>query len=155
MSFRKILLAVVLVSSVVSLAPAQNVDDAIELGRTAIQAERKVIVAASMGLTPIESADFWPLYREYRLAIAEVDDQLLGLIEDFAVKYNSMTDEQAKSMVDQFLALELKSIKVRKKHLKNFRKILPEKKVLRFVQVENKLDAIVRYELAKTVLVLQ
>ena len=78
----------------VDLADAQRT---VNISRKMIDDKRNNQSAMFMNFTQEEKEKFWPLYREYRLAIAEVDDQLLGLIEDFAVKYNSMTDEQARS----------------------------------------------------------
>jgi hypothetical protein len=40
---------------------------------------------------------------------------------------------------------------VRQKHVKIFKKLLPPVKVARFFQLENKLDAVVNYELAQSI----
>ncbi len=42
---------------------------AVQLTRSAIQAERKAILAANIQLDEKESAIFWPLYQEYRNAL--------------------------------------------------------------------------------------
>jgi uncharacterized protein Yka (UPF0111/DUF47 family) len=131
-----------------SFALAQTVDDAIELERAVIQTERQAITAASLGLSDSESAAFWPVYRQYRAEIAKVDDRLVDLIKKYAARYDSMTEATAKSLVDDLFAFEQKKLKVSKRYLRKFRKAVPEKKVARFIQIENKLDAILRYQLA-------
>ena len=148
MSYKTLSCALLLLAATVSMAAAQTVDDAIELTRTVIQAERQAITAASMELTDAESSAFWPLYRDYRAEIAKVNDRLINLIEGYAESYDSMTEVRARAMVNDFFAYEGKQLKVRQRYVKRFRKILPEKKVARFVQIENKLEAILRYELA-------
>jgi hypothetical protein len=148
MKSKRLLITCAAIALTASFAAAQTVDDAIELGRTVIQAERQAITAASLGLTDSESAAFWPVYRQYRAEIARVDDKLVELIKGYAASYGSMTDATAKSLVNDFFAFEEKQLKVRRRYVRKFRKALPEKKLARFIQIENKLDAILRYQLA-------
>jgi uncharacterized protein YnzC (UPF0291/DUF896 family) len=77
-----------------------------------------------------------------------VNDRLLKLIQDYASNYNSMTNETAKKLLDESLAVEAERQKVRQSYLPKFRQVLPETKVARFYQVENKIQAIVNYDLA-------
>jgi hypothetical protein len=41
--------------------------------------------------------------------------------------------------------------KIRESYLKQFSKVLPGLKVARFYQIENKLDVVVRYEMAERI----
>ena len=66
------------------------------------------------------------------------------LIQEYSKIWDSATDVQAKTMVDQMLDIQRDELKVRKSHLSKFRKVLPEVKVARFLQIENKIDAIVK-----------
>ena len=47
----------------------------VELTRAAIQVRRQPLVTAAMDLEPKEDEAFWPLYREYRSAVAKVNDK--------------------------------------------------------------------------------
>ncbi len=73
------------------------------------------------------------------------------LIQDFAEVWDNATEEQAKTMVDEMLAIRRDELKVRKSHLSKFRKALPEVKVARFLQIENKIDAIINLGLADAI----
>ena len=42
-------------------------------------------------------------------------------------------------------------MKLPNQYLKRFRKVLPEKKVMRFMQIENKMDAVIEFELAGSI----
>jgi len=44
---------------------------------------------------------------------------------------------------------------VRRDHLAEFAKTIPGRKVARFYQIENKIDAVVRYDLAATIPVVE
>ena len=96
---------------------------------------------------------FWPLYEQYLLDQTEVDDSLSALIQDYARSYNSgsVSDEKAKDLLKQWMRVEKKSLKLKKKYTKKFRKVLPAKKVLRWLQLENKIDAVMHLDLAKEI----
>ena len=122
--------------------------DVLQQLRADIQADRQAVVAANLGLTDAQGAAFWPVYREYRADMGKVGDRLQKLIQDYAKVFESVTDAQAKGMVDEMLAIGRDDLKVREAYLPKFRKVLPETKVARFLQIENKIDAIVKLELA-------
>jgi polyhydroxyalkanoate synthesis regulator phasin len=81
----------------------------------------------------------------------KVADRMQRLIQEYAAVYPDVTPEQAKAIVDDMLAIQHDEVKVRKKHVSKFRKVLPEVKVARFLQLENKLDAVVKVGLADAV----
>jgi hypothetical protein len=148
------LVFVVLVTVLVGVLPAvaQVSDtDYLQQLRADIQADRQALVAASLGLTEEEGETFWPVYRDYRSDMAKVGDRMQKLIQDFAEVWDNATEEQAKAMVNEMLAIRRDELKVRKSHLSKFRKALPEVKVARFLQIENKIDAIVNLGLADSI----
>jgi hypothetical protein len=132
-----------------SVAPAQvSETDQLQQIRADIAADRQALVAANLGLTEAEGQAFWPLYRQYRGEMAKVMDRLQTLIQDYAKVYENPTGVQAKAMVDEMLAIQKDELKVRTAYVPKFRKVLPEIKVGRFLQIENKVDAIIKLELA-------
>jgi hypothetical protein len=144
-------LAVVLLSILGSgLAAAQDRSD-IELTRQQIQTERQAIVAKNLPLTEQQSAAFWPLYREYRGALAPLGDRYVALLTDYAGKYGSLTDPDADAMLKEFMTIQNEKMKLQSKYVDRFRKVLPPRLVARFYQIENKLDAIVSYDLASEI----
>ena len=50
--------------------------------------------------------------------------------------------------MDRWVSIQEGELAVRKKYMKKFQKVIPLKKTVRFFQIENKLDAAIRYELA-------
>jgi len=136
-----------------TLSAAAQVSDTdyLQQLRTDIQSDRQALVAASLGLTDEEGEAFWPVYRDYRGDMAKVGDRMQTLIQDYAQIWDTATEEQAKTMVNQMLAIQRDELKVRKSHLSKFRKVLPEVKVARFLQIENKIDVIVKLGLADVI----
>lgn len=125
--------------------------DEIAVLRSVAQTERQAIVARAMILTNQESTAFWPVYNEYRGEIAKVSDQLVKLITDYAAHRDTLTDAQAKSLINDHIRFEQDLLKVRKKYTARFGKVLPMTKVARFYQIENKLDLLQKLGIASQV----
>jgi hypothetical protein len=70
------------------------------------------------------------------------------LITDYADAYETMTNNTAKKLLDEYMTIETLGPKLRQAYLPKFRKVLPEVKVARYYQIENKIQAALMYELA-------
>jgi hypothetical protein len=123
----------------------------IALTRSAVQKDRQAIVAKFMDLNESQSRAFWPVYRDYRSAVAGVDDRMVTILETLIERHGLIGDREADDLMDQYLRFEQEKLELQYTYLKQFRKILPFKQVARLFQLENKMDAVVRYELATKV----
>jgi len=140
-------LTVLIVSPVISQdKPADNM----QILREKIRADKKLLVAANMDLTESEAKAFWPVYESYQKELEAIDARLASLIKSYAQEYNSksLSDEKAKSLTDEMLAIEEAEVNLRKSYAPKLGKALPAKKVARYLQIENKIRAVVQYELA-------
>lgn len=139
----------------VPVALAQEESDPVgaltEVVRSVLQTDRKAIVAENMELTRQEGEAFWPLYNEYQAEKAKVGDRLVALIRTYArsYAYDSLSDEKAKEMLKELLDVEKAKLKVKKKYVHKFEKVLPAQKALRFLQMENRMDAVILLNLAR------
>ena len=146
---RACILLVVAIFLAVPDAWAQLEDDrAVELTRSAIQAERQSILAANLELDEEESAVFWPLYQEYRKALETAVSTRIDLLNQYFASYETLTDNEALALLDKHLDWEHDILKIRTSYAKKMRKVLSGRTVARFFQIENKMDLIVEYELA-------
>ncbi len=128
-------------------------DQQMEMTRADIINQRKQIVAANMEITADQAQVFWPLYQQYTSAMQKVNDRELALIQGYANAYNAntLTNAQAKSMFGEWMSIEQAALQLKKKFAPKFEEILPSKKVVRFFQIDNKLDAIINFELARVI----
>jgi hypothetical protein len=126
--------------------PADNM----QILRDKIRADKKLLVAANMELTESEAKGFWPVYESYQKDLAALNQRIAKLIEGYAEDYraNTMTDEKARKLVDEYVAIEKAEAGLKESYVPKLSKVLPPKKVARYLQVENKIRALVRYELA-------
>ena len=123
----------------------------IELTRASIQVRRQALVTAAMDLAPKDADVFWPLYREYREEMAKVNDRFVRLLTGYLENYDSLTDEAARKMLDEYLSIDRARNGVKSTFVPRFGKVIPAKQVARFFQIDNKLDAVINAELAKLV----
>ena len=113
-----------------------------------VKADKKLLVAENMQLTESEAKAFWPVYESYQRDLGKINDRLVKLIGDYAASYQTMTDAAANKLVDEAVAIEADRTKLAQSYLPKFRKVLPPTKVARYYQIENKVRAVVNYELA-------
>jgi hypothetical protein len=127
---------------------APDVSAQIESMRAATDIERKILIMKEMNMTETEAEQFWPLYEEYRGKMKQVGDIRVRIITDYAASYSTMTDELAEELLDDYVDYMDEKQSLTKKYIKKFRAILPDIKVTRYFQLEHKLDAVVDYQLA-------
>jgi hypothetical protein len=153
---RRILLAIaagLVAFAVVFPIPAWTQDkaaDNMQILQEKIKADKKLVVAQNMGLTESEAKAFWPVYDQYQNDLAGINQRMVGLIQSYAADYRaqSMTDEKAKKLINEFVAIGKAEGGLNESYVPKLSKVLPPKKVARYLQIENKIRALVKYELA-------
>jgi hypothetical protein len=122
--------------------------DTMQMVRDKIRADKKLLIAESLPLTAAEAKAFWPVYDSYQQELSALNDRMIKLIKEYANNYQTMSDQTAKKLMDEYLAIEAARLKIRQAYVPRFRKVLREKQVARYYQLENKVQAAVSYELA-------
>ena len=118
-------------------------------------AETKLIFIQGLNLTKEEGAIFWPIYDAYREKLMVMGEENLQLIIDFAAAYQSMTDDVAYDLTNRYFSSEKKRLALRVEYREKMAKVISPTKVAIFVQIENKLTAIARYQLAAQIPLMQ
>jgi hypothetical protein len=116
-----------------------------------IRANRKALVAVNLELSAEEADRFWPLYGRYQKELNAMGDRVAAIIEDYNASFRDLSDDKALRLMEDYLAAEAERVQVRRAYLGEFAKILPGRTVARFYQIENKMDAVLRYDLAATI----
>jgi hypothetical protein len=116
-----------------------------------IKADKKLLVASNMELTESEAKAFWPVYEAYQKELFLLRTRTVKLIKDYADAYEKMSNDKAKALMDELMKIDSLTLKLRQAYLPKFRQVLPEVKVVRYYQLENKLNAVVNFELAANI----
>jgi hypothetical protein len=141
--------ATTLLAGPAALAQDQAADN-MEIVREKVRADKKLLVAANMELSESEAAAFWPVYEAYQKEIGDLNQRTLKAIESYADVYNQGTvpDDVAKKLLDEALAIDAAEVDLRKSYVPKFSKVLPAAKVARYYQIESKIRAAIKYEIA-------
>ena len=157
MKYARILLSFLVLPAWIG-APAAAQDEGasqeqVEAARALVREGARQIVRDELVLTAEEKEKFWPLYDKYRAEILVVEDAYVDLLRGFLQQYYgySLTESDAKEYTDMYFDIQSDRLKIRKKYLRRFRKILPNITVMRLYQIENKIRAEVDAALAITV----
>jgi hypothetical protein len=130
---------------------AQTQADEEELVKSLLQTGKKAIIIDNMGFTEDESKAFWPVYNEFQQAKQKLNERTIKVLKEYMAAYESLSNEKAEALLQEYVAIEKERADIKSAFLPKFNKVLPVKKVARYYQIENKLETIVKYELAKEI----
>ena len=137
------------------LAPAQAQESGqmtMEILKEKVKADKKLVVAANMNLSDAEAKKFWPLYEGYQQELEQINQRLMNAIKGYADAFNAgkgeISNEQAKKLLGEALAIEEAEVKLRQSYAAKLGDALPATKVARYLQIENKIRSIVKFDLA-------
>ena len=108
-----------------------------------VNTDKKALYAANLGLTEEESAKFWPIYDEYESKVKPLQDRLAANINNFAEKYDTLTDADAAAILKEKMAIEKEREALKQKYTKKVAEALPPKKALRYAQLETRIQILI------------
>ena len=153
-----ILISLIIAALTFSFIPAmaQNkAADNMEIVLEKVRADKKLLVAENMQLTETEAKSFWPIYEAYQKDLGTLLERMAKVIEGYRANFLNMSDENAGKLLDEYLAIQNDDTRLMQSCLSKLREILPEKKVMRYFQIENKISAAVNFELARNIPLVQ
>jgi hypothetical protein len=139
--------------SLPAVAAEQPSDSDMKILLEKIKADKKLLVATNMKLSDAEASKFWPVYEDYQVELRKLNKRIATLINAYADEYdsNSMTDAKAKKMISEMVSIDEAEAAMKKSFVPKLYKALPAVKAARYLQIENKIRAVLRYELAAAV----
>jgi hypothetical protein len=151
-----LVLVIAAVMMILTVSPVLSQDkqaDNMKILLDKVKADKKLLVAANMGLTESEAKGFWPVYEAYQKDLMAINKRIAGLIVSYVTDYleNTLTDEKAKKLTTEFVSIQKAEPDLQASYVPKLSKVLPPKKVIRYLQIENKIRAVVNYELAEEI----
>jgi hypothetical protein len=133
-----------------SSAKGAAANSQMEILRQKLKSDKKLIVSENMELTDQEAKDFWPVYDAYQKDLAKINQRIADLVVKYAseAQKGPISDETSKKLVSDSLDIEKSETDLKRSYLGKLDKALPAYKVARYAQIENKIRALVKYELA-------
>ena len=147
-------LAALLAIAGVGAASAQgtvNMTDQDQLLISQIQTDKRAVVLKTMNLTDAQVKVFTPIYDQYQAEMKKLLQRNSDLVNKYAATYETLTDAEAKKLLDEAFKLRIDRTETLRKYARKMEKVLPATKVLRFVQIENKLTALLDWQAAQLI----
>ena len=118
-----------------------------------LRADKRAWIAKNMDLTPEENKQFWPLYDEYQKHLRPLNQRLLDALVTYGKHFRdqSLTDATAERLLMERLSVDAGQARLQKTYAKQMLKVLPGRKVARYLQLESRMQTVIRYELAQHV----
>jgi len=129
-----------LISASVAFAGSILPNNELQLGLLAQAAQKKLIVMSNMHLQGDMKEKFGNLYDEYQKSMTELRLKKLKVIEEYAKNYTKLDDKAADKLLGDWMKLQKDALDLEGKYISAFKKILPASLVLRYYQIENRLE---------------
>jgi hypothetical protein len=128
-------------------------DTNMEILKEKLKADKKLLIAGNMELTDAEAKQFWPVYDSYQKELDGINKQLGATIRDYAEAFNkgNVPNDTAKKLLGEALSVEEQEVKLKRTYAEKLGKVLPATKVARYIQLENKIRSLIRFELAQQI----
>jgi Spy/CpxP family protein refolding chaperone len=150
-TFRKLIAGGLVSVAAAAAGQTVTVKDQLAVTRQAVENQRRIVVSGALPLTDEEADAFWPLYDAYEKERRSIDERADTLVADFLAGAATLTDGQAKAMVEEELRIEEQRVRVRRAYFGRMVEAIPARKVARFFQIDNKIDTAVRADIAKQI----
>ena len=128
--------------------PARGSPAAIDAVRQAVRDDKRALVGKNMQLSDAEAKRFWPIYDEYQKELDKILQRQNRAVVDYVNQESSMTDTNAGRIAGEVLAADADERKLVDKTYKRLRSAIPVRKAVRFLQIENKIRTLMRYDMA-------
>jgi len=120
-----------------------------------VKADKKLLVASNMDLTDAEAKSFWPLYDAYQNELQKVNERIGKTIATYAEAYNegkgTISNDTAKKLLHEVISIDEQEVKLKRANAEKVGKVLPAAKTARYIQIENKIRAVIKFELARQI----
>ena len=146
----RLVAALVAVFGLAASAMAQTGTTNMDILRQKVKSDKKLVVAENLQLTDAEGAAFWPVYDAYQKDLEQINQRMTKMILAYAEAYKKgpLANDMAKKLLDEALAVDDAEAKLTRSALPKVLGALPATKAARYVQIENKIRAVIKYELA-------
>jgi hypothetical protein len=116
-------------------------------------AGKRAFIEEQLVLAPTEAAKFWPVYDAHQAGLAALNKRRLDNILAYARDWNAETldDNAASTLAKEALDIEKDEAALMEHTYRKLKHAVPAIKAVRYLQIESKVRAIVRFEQAAEV----
>ena len=136
----------------IGFAQSENFETGyIDILKKDIQSEAKMLVGENLEMTEEQAEVFWPLYDEYGAELLELSNERLNIISSYMLDYYDLSDEKAETLVNQAMDIDQKRLDLKRKYIAKMSKVLPQKLVGKFFQIDGYLQTLLTIQRQSTI----
>lgn len=130
-----------------------STDTNMQILRDKLRLDKKALIALNMQLTEPEAKAFWPIYDAYQNDLKVINERIRKAILTYAEAYKAgpISDQLARKLLDEAIGVDEAEAKLRRDYSVKLSRAIPIAKAVRYLQLENKIRAAIRYEFASAI----
>jgi len=119
-----------------SVSSQAQIDRYVETFRTDLRTGKVELYDKSLGLSPADSVEFWPLYREYDYKQSLIGNKVVEVLKEYSQKFSTLTDDDAQDLMERNFENQEDLIDLRSEYFKKMSRAIGAKDAGRFFQLE-------------------
>ena len=120
----------------------------LQLERSNVRSQKRVIIRKSISLNTEQSKNFWPIYDKYEASVIKLNDQRLALIMDYVNHREDLSAEKATELINSAMQLQQQKQELKRTYVTDLGKVLTAKQALRLLLLENQFDVEIEAQIA-------
>jgi Spy/CpxP family protein refolding chaperone len=129
-------------------SPSATSDPMAQL-RQEMRTNKRGLVEKNLQLTATEGQRFWPIYDRYQQNLEPLLSRRNRALLEYIQAESTLSDAHAKQLGTEILRVDAEEQRLREKLFRKVLDVLPAKKALRYVQLEDRMEIAVRYDVAR------
>jgi hypothetical protein len=153
MNILRVMVAALLVCFAIPALAQEKAASDMDAWRQKVKADKKLVVAENLDLSEAEAKAFWPVYEAFQADLDRINGRMVDLIARYAELYktNALSEQAARNLIGDAMGIEQAEVNLKQLYFPKLFAALPGAKVARYLQIENKIRAVIKYELAGTI----
>ena len=127
----------------------------LDSARTAVESARKQTVARNMNFSDSTATKFWPVYDAYRGEMAKIRRREWEALHALVTAPDSLKNAQLDKALGSWLSARKAEQQLREDYVPKFRKVLTVRQVVRYFQIEHRLDLVLQLAVAEEIPLVQ
>jgi len=132
-----------------------EITDEVQRVLTIVMGEKKGFVQREIRLSPETAEEFWPVYESYQEELKGINEDYILFIWSRIEGAGILSSDKAETTIKEYLELERDRLKLKESYLKEFSKVLPPGKLLRYYQLETRAEDFLNSKLSEKIPLLE
>jgi Spy/CpxP family protein refolding chaperone len=127
----------------------------LEMLRKDIRSQKKQLMAQNLRLSDAQATKFWPVYDQYTAELVKINNKKYATIQQFADQFGTLSDDQAMSLIQQWLTVDSQVAQLRMKYLPIVAQAIGGKQAATWAQLDRRLQMMIDLQLGARVPLVQ